>query len=130
MVVISLMNGGPGETETYLCWESWGRGSRRLVTQYTRGRAAEYRAMQLLKREEWIVGRSAGSHSPVDLFAAKKGKVLLVQVKNGSARVKKVEMTELVKWAVHFDADAEVWFFRGRRELERKRVHTSTDRSR
>jgi Holliday junction resolvase len=101
-----------------------------LVTQYTRGRAAEYRAMQLLKREEWIVGRSAGSHSPVDLFAAKKGKVLLVQVKNGSARVKKVEMTELVKWAVHFDADAEVWFFRGRGELERKRVHTSTDRSR
>ena len=101
-----------------------------MVTQYTRGRAAEYRAMQLLRREEWIVARSAGSHSPADLFAAKEGKVLLVQVKNGSARVKKDEMTELVKWAAHFNADAEVWFFRGRRELERKKIHASSKRSR
>jgi Holliday junction resolvase len=81
--------------------------------------------MEILRSEEWIVGRSAGSHSPVDLFAAKEGKILLVQVKNGSARMKKGELTELVKWAVHFNADAEVWYFKGRKGTERKRVHTS-----
>ena len=86
--------------------------------------------MQLLKRDEWIVARSAGSHSPADLFAAKEGKVLLVQVKNGSARVKKEEMTELVKWAAQFNADAEVWFFRGRRRLEKRKIRASSKKSR
>ena len=55
--------------------------------QYNRGRAKEYRVMELLREEGWIAGRSAGSHSPVDIFAAKEGRVLLVQVKNGQARV-------------------------------------------
>ncbi len=82
--------------------------------------------MELLRREEWIVARSAGSHSPVDLFAARRGKTLLVQVKNGSARIKKDELTELVKCAVHFNADAEVWFFRGRNGVEKRKVHVSS----
>ncbi len=93
---------------------------------YSSGRAKEYRAMELLRREQWIVARSAGSHSPVDLFAARRGEILLVQVKNRSARIKKDELTELVKWAVHFDADAEVWFFNGRRGVEKKKVHVSS----
>ena len=84
--------------------------------------------MELLREDGWMVGRSAASHSPVDLFAARKGKCLLVQVKSGSARMKKPELTELVKWAVAFGADAEVWSFRGRRALEKTRVHTSTER--
>ena len=101
------------------------RGYRRatgLVTQYGRGRAKEYRCMELLRRDGWVVGRSAGSHSPVDVFAAKEGRVLLVQVKNGSARVKSDELRELVKWAEAFDADAEVWHFKGRGNLEKRRV--------
>ena len=90
--------------------------------QYNRGRAKEYRVMELLREEGWVVGRSAGSHSPVDIFAAKEGKVLLVQVKNGKARVKAEELMELVKWAEAFDADAEVWHFKGRGNLVKRRV--------
>jgi Holliday junction resolvase len=90
--------------------------------QYNRGRAKEYRVMELLREEGWVAGRSAGSHSPVDIFAAKGGKVLLVQVKNGQARVKAEELMELVKWAEAFDADAEVWHFKGRGNLVKRRV--------
>ena len=90
--------------------------------QYNRGRAKEYRAMEMLRTEGWVVGRSAGSHSPVDIFAAKEGRVLLVQVKGGEARAKKEELMELVKWAEAFDADAEVWHFKGRGNLMKRRV--------
>lgn len=93
-----------------------------MVTQYARGRAYEYRCMELLKRDGWVVGRSAASHSPVDIFAAKEGSVLLVQVKSGKARVKAEELRELVKWAMAFNADAEVWHFKGRGNLQKRRV--------
>ncbi|MGA2666164.1 MAG: restriction endonuclease [Nitrososphaerales archaeon] len=93
-----------------------------MVIQYARGRAKEYRCMELLKREGYVVGRSAGSHSPVDLFAAKDGRVMLIQVKSGTARVKKDELRELVKWAEAFNADAEVWHFMGRGNLQKRRV--------
>jgi Holliday junction resolvase len=93
-----------------------------LVTQYARGRAYEYRCMELLKREGWTVGRSAASHSPVDIFAAKEGRIILIQVKSGKARVKTEELRELVKWAVAFNADAEVWHFKGRGNLQKRRV--------
>jgi len=78
--------------------------------------------MEILRREGWVVGRSAASHSPVDIFAAKEGKVKLVQVKSGKARVKMEELGELVKWAEAFNADAEVWHFKGRGNLEKRRV--------
>jgi len=89
---------------------------------YNRGRAKEYKVMEMLRVEGWVVGRSAGSHSPVDVFAAKEGRVLLVQIKSGQARVKRDELMELVKWAEAFDADAEVWHFKGRGNLEKRRV--------
>jgi len=89
---------------------------------YNRGRAKEYRVMEMLRKEGWVVGRSAGSHSPVDVFAAKEGSVLLVQVKSAKARVSKDELVELVKWAEAFNADAEVWHFKGRGNLQKRRV--------
>jgi Holliday junction resolvase len=93
-----------------------------LVTQYERGRSKEYRAMTLLKSEGWVVARSAGSHSPVDIFAAKLGVTLLVQVKSRKARVKAPEAKELVKWAEAFNANAEIWHFKGRGHLEKRRI--------
>jgi len=93
-----------------------------LVTQYARGRAWEYKCMELLRREGWVVGRSAASHSPVDIFAAKEGRVMLIQVKSGKARIKSDELRELVKWATAFNADAEVWHFKGRGNLQKRRV--------
>ena len=78
--------------------------------------------MEILRHEGWVVGRSAASHSPVDIFAAKEGRVLLVQVKSGKAQVKSEELRELVKWAEAFNADAEVWHFKGRGNLQKRRV--------
>ena len=78
--------------------------------------------MELLRKDGWFVGRSAGSHSPVDVFAARLGVTLLIQVKNGKARMKAQEAKELVKWAQAFNADAEIWHFKGRGHLEKRRI--------
>jgi Holliday junction resolvase len=89
---------------------------------YNKGRSKEYKVMELLKAQGWVVARSAGSHSPVDVFAARSGATLLVQVKNGKARVKVEEAKELVKWAEAFNADAEIWHFKARGHLEKRRL--------
>jgi Holliday junction resolvase len=89
---------------------------------YQKGRAYEYRVMEQLKEDGWVVARSAASHGPVDVFAARSGDVLLVQVKSGKARVEASEAKELVKWAEAFNADAEIWHFKGRGNLQKRRV--------
>lgn len=48
---------------------------------YTRGRDAEYRAARDLERAGYVVIRSAGSHTPVDLVAIGPAGVRLIQVK-------------------------------------------------
>ena len=78
--------------------------------------------MEMLREDGWVVARSAGSHGPVDVFAAKGGRILLVQVKGGKARMKSDEAKELVKWAAAFNADAEIWHFKGRGNLLKRRV--------
>jgi Holliday junction resolvase len=94
-------------------------------TLYQRGRAREYMTMAILKREGWKVSRSAASHGAVDVFAAKGGRMLLVQVKSGRARVKKEELEELVDWGRNANGDAEVWHFKGRGKVERRRVYAA-----
>jgi Holliday junction resolvase len=79
--------------------------------------------MAILKGDGWKVSRSAASHGAVDVFAAKDGKMLLIQVKSGRARVKKEELAELVDWGKHSNGDAEVWHFKGRGTVERRRVY-------
>ncbi len=92
-------------------------------TRYEKGRSREYRTMAILKKEGWLVSRSAASHGAVDVFAARGGTVLLVQVKSGRARVKKEELQELVEWGKNAGGDAEVWHFKGRGKLEKRRVY-------
>jgi Holliday junction resolvase len=96
-------------------------------TRYEKGRAKEYRVMALLKKDGWVVSRSAASHGAVDVFAAKGGRLLLVQVKSGKARVKREEMEELIRWGKESNGDAEVWHFKGRGRLEKRRVHASKE---
>lgn len=48
---------------------------------YARGRQFEYRVRNFLRALGWVVFRSAGSHTCVDLTALKPGYVLLVQCK-------------------------------------------------
>jgi Holliday junction resolvase len=54
-------------------------------SMYRVGRAFEYRTRDYLKSIGYIVMRSPGSRSPVDLVAIKRGGVLLVQCKRGGA---------------------------------------------
>jgi len=79
--------------------------------------------MIMLRNQGWVVARSAASHGPVDIFAAKGGRILLVQVKSGRARVNKSELEELIEWGKNFGGDAEVWHFKRRGLLQRRRVH-------
>lgn len=92
---------------------------------YLRGRSREYQAMLTLKKDGWMVSRSAASHGAVDVFAAKEGKILLVQVKSGKARASKEELEELVRWGMSSNADAEVWHYKGRGKVVRRRVHAA-----
>ncbi len=94
-----------------------------VMTKYEKGRAKEYQAIEILRRRGWLVSRSAASHSPVDLFAGKGGRVLLVQVKSGRARIGKEGLEELIQWGKNFNGDAEVWHFRAGGKLEKRTVH-------
>jgi len=58
------------------------------------------------------------------VFAAKDGRMLLVQVKSGRARVTKEELEELVDWGKSSNGDAEVWHYKGRK-LVKRRVYAS-----
>lgn len=78
--------------------------------------------MNTLKKDGWMVSRSAASHGAVDVFAAKDGKVLLVQVKSGRARATREELEELVKWGKNSNGDSEVWYYKGRGKVVKKRV--------
>ncbi len=71
------------------------------------------------------MSRSAASHGAVDVFAAKEGKVLLVQVKSGNATASKAELQELQRWGENSNADAEVWHFKGRGEITRRRIYAA-----
>ncbi len=81
--------------------------------------------MNALKKDGWMVSRSAASHGAVDVFAAKEGKVLLVQVKSGRARATKEELEELVEWGKNSNGDAEVWYYKGRGKVVKKRVYAA-----
>ncbi len=94
-----------------------------VMSRYERGRAKEYRAMIILRNQGWLVARSAASHSPVDIFAGKNGRLLLIQVKSGKARVEKDDLEQLIEWGKNFDGDAEVWHFKRRGLLQKRRVH-------
>jgi Holliday junction resolvase len=94
-------------------------------TRYEKGRAREYKTMAILKKDGWKVSRSAASHGAVDVFAAKGGRILLVQVKSGRARVKKEELEELIDWGRSSNGDAEVWHYKDRGRVERRRVHAA-----
>ncbi len=78
--------------------------------------------MNALRREGWMVSRSAASHGAVDVFAAKEGRMLLVQVKSGRARATREELEELVRWGKSSNGDAEVWYYKGRGKVVRRRV--------
>ena len=92
---------------------------------YVSGRSAEYKTMGALKKDGWMVARSAASHGAVDVFAAKEGRILLVQVKKGRARATREELEELARWGKSANGDAEVWYYKERGRLVKRRVFAS-----
>jgi Holliday junction resolvase len=96
-----------------------------VPTNYVKGRSREYRAMNALRKAGWMASRSAASHGAVDVFAAKDGRVLLIQVKSGKARATKEELEELAEWGKHSNGDAEVWYYKGRGKVVKRRVHAA-----
>jgi Holliday junction resolvase len=92
---------------------------------YVKGRSKEYSAIYTLRKQGWMASRSAASHGAVDVFAAKDGRVLLVQVKSGKARATKEELEELAQWGKHANGDAEVWYYKARGTVVRRRVHAA-----
>jgi Holliday junction resolvase len=84
---------------------------RMVNNNYSRGRAYEYKVMKELRSTGWLVSRSAMSHGPVDVFAGKNGRRLLIQVKSGTGRLSKQARVDLLKWAKQFNAEAQVWRF-------------------
>jgi len=100
-------------------------GQRVPNRNYQKGRSKEYSAIYTLRKDGWMVSRSAASHGAVDVFAARDGRVLLVQVKSGKARATKEELEELVKWGRHSNGDAEVWYYKGRGKVVKRRVHAA-----
>jgi Holliday junction resolvase len=82
------------------------------LSRYAKGRAYEYKTLRILRKEGWFCHRSAASHSPVDVFAGKDGKTLLIQVKSGRGRVSKKSRKTLIEWGKAFNARVEIWSFK------------------
>jgi hypothetical protein len=47
----------------------------------------------------------------VDVFAAKDGRIRMIQVKSGRGRLKPADRETLKRWALAFAGTAEVWYF-------------------
>ena len=82
---------------------------------YISGRRFEYRVKKHLENKGWVVFRTAGSHSPVDLIAFRKGlKPCLIQCKYGKNGIKTVRMTDdlymLGELAESIDVDCRITY--------------------
>jgi Holliday junction resolvase len=94
-----------------------------VSTPYTRGRSREYQVLRKLRENGWLCSRSAASHGPVDIFAGKGGKLLMVQVKSGKGRASRVEKEILKSWGKEFKARVEIWRFKRAKPLEIETVY-------
>ena len=94
-----------------------------VSTPYTSGRSREYQVLRKLREEGWLCSRSAASHGPVDIFAGKDGRMLMVQVKSGSARASREEKEILKVWGKAFQGRVELWKFKKGKPLEREVVY-------
>jgi len=97
-------------------------------TPYTRGRSREYQALRHLRQEGWLCSRSAASHGPVDIFAGRGGRVLMVQVKSGKGRATAEERRILIQWGKAYHGHVEIWRYKKGKPLEREIVYTETSR--
>jgi Holliday junction resolvase len=51
------------------------------MTNYVKGRRAEYEIIDMVEAEGGVAVRSAGSHSPIDVFAIYPDRIIAIQSK-------------------------------------------------
>jgi len=66
-------------------WDTAVKAKASSQTPYKLGRAFEYRVMRQLETQGFIVLRSPGSKSPIDVIAVKRGAIWFVQCKRGGS---------------------------------------------
>jgi len=69
-----------------------------MSNNYSRGANFERQVRDLYRSEGWWVGRSAGSHSVVDLIAMRCGEICLIQCKTDGA-LSKAERAQIIDLA-------------------------------
>ena len=82
------------------------------MTNYERGRRAEYRTMRRLEEEGYHTARMAGSHGPFDVHAYDAQGFVLVQVKYGNRWPGPEEMESIELEPVPPNAKKQVWLWR------------------
>lgn len=88
------------------------------MSSYTRGRQLEYDAKRYFEERGYLVIRSAGSKSPVDLVCLHPSlPPLLVQCKYGAARLSKQDRERLSALAHMYGAHACIVTRRPRKEI-------------
>ncbi len=97
-----------------------------VSTPYTRGRSREYQVLRKLREEGWLCSRSAASQGPVDIFAGRAGRILMVQVKSGKGRATEAERRTLKVWGEAYRGRVEIWKYRKGRPLERELIYEYT----
>lgn len=88
------------------------------MSSYTRGRRLEYDAKRYFEERGYLVIRSAGSKSPVDLVCLHPSlPLLLVQCKYGGARLSRQDKEHLSSLARKYNARACIVTRRPRKEI-------------
>jgi len=100
-----------------------------VSTAYARGRSREYQVLRKLRAEGWYCSRSAASHGPVDVFAAKDGEIHMIQVKSGRGRLRSGDRETLKLWAQAYAGIAEVWYFSRRRGIVKEIVFDARNKT-
>ena len=78
------------------------------MTNYAAGRRLEYLARDELRRQGYVVIRSAGSKTPIDLVALNDREVLVIQVKKDAGDVK-AAIASLAALVLLVGVRREVW---------------------
>lgn len=85
------------------------------MSKKSKGTYYERKARQILESQGFYVIRSAGSFGLFDLVAINpnNGKVKLIQVKSGKAKIDKQSLEQMKKFKKHFQI--EIWNFKNKK---------------
>ena len=81
------------------------------MSNYARGRAKEYAAIEILRALGFNARRSAGSHSPVDVTADRAGETIYIQVKYNCG-IAPGELKAFKAYATAPGIKKQVWLFK------------------